>query len=400
MTARHAERGQVLPLVALCLAVLMGFAGLAVDVGYWEYQQRQQQSAADAAALGGAQSLIVNGCPNSTAAKNAGALDATSNGYTDNGGSMSVKINNPSTVGPYAGQNCAVSAVITNTNVSRFFTRLVGKNTIPVTTQAVATLVANNSGCIFLLDPSKVLQLNSADINAPTCGILANSSTVQVNASTVDVAGFGYAQGFQSNSSSYPKASPVQIPPVADPCPEIAGCAYLAAHPPVQPNCVSKQISNATATLGPGCYSLLQINNSTVTLLPDGQNDPFIFTGPVQDNNSKVTGNGITMYVTASGGPVQFNGSGDTFSAPTTGNTAGVLFYQVPSNSSVVQFNATSASLSGLVYAPNSLGQINAGGGQYVVLVFGGMQFNASGALDLGGPVAGQSLIKNAVLAQ
>ena len=47
MCARHRERGQVLPLIALCLAVLMGFAGVAVDVGYWEYQQREQQNAAE-----------------------------------------------------------------------------------------------------------------------------------------------------------------------------------------------------------------------------------------------------------------------------------------------------------------------------------------------------------------
>ena len=34
------QRGAVLPLIAICLAVLMGFAALAIDVGYLEYQQQ------------------------------------------------------------------------------------------------------------------------------------------------------------------------------------------------------------------------------------------------------------------------------------------------------------------------------------------------------------------------
>ena len=49
------HRGQVLPLFALCLAALLGFAGLGVDVGYLEYWQNSQQAATDAAAIGAAQ---------------------------------------------------------------------------------------------------------------------------------------------------------------------------------------------------------------------------------------------------------------------------------------------------------------------------------------------------------
>ena len=44
---------------------------IGIDVGYWRYHQREQQSAADAAALGGAQQLIFSGCPNQSAATTA-----------------------------------------------------------------------------------------------------------------------------------------------------------------------------------------------------------------------------------------------------------------------------------------------------------------------------------------
>lgn len=49
------QRGTVLPFIALTLAAVLGFAGLAVDVTYLEYCQDQQQTAVDAAAVAGAQ---------------------------------------------------------------------------------------------------------------------------------------------------------------------------------------------------------------------------------------------------------------------------------------------------------------------------------------------------------
>src|SRR5580704_14352714 len=119
---RRGESGQVLPLVAICLAGLMGFGGMAVDVGYWRYQQREQQSATDAAALGGAQQLLYSGCPNSGAAST------------------------------FSGDACAVSVQITKQRVASFFTRLFGKAAgINESTQAVATLSATGGGCIYLL---------------------------------------------------------------------------------------------------------------------------------------------------------------------------------------------------------------------------------------------------------
>jgi hypothetical protein len=59
-------RGQVLPLFALFLVVLMGFAALAVDVSGAYSARRSYRSTADAAALAGAQDLQVPGSRNVT----------------------------------------------------------------------------------------------------------------------------------------------------------------------------------------------------------------------------------------------------------------------------------------------------------------------------------------------
>jgi hypothetical protein len=55
---RHREeRGQALVVVVLGLVVLIGFAGLSIDLASWYRQQRAEQATADAAALAGAQAL-------------------------------------------------------------------------------------------------------------------------------------------------------------------------------------------------------------------------------------------------------------------------------------------------------------------------------------------------------
>jgi Flp pilus assembly protein TadG len=57
MRTVRGERGQVLLVVILALVALLGVAAFAIDVGYAYYAKRQLQSAADAAALAGAQDL-------------------------------------------------------------------------------------------------------------------------------------------------------------------------------------------------------------------------------------------------------------------------------------------------------------------------------------------------------
>jgi Flp pilus assembly protein TadG len=54
---RRCERGQAIVLMVLFLAFLIGCVALVLDLGSWFRSQRQLQSAADAAALAGAQAL-------------------------------------------------------------------------------------------------------------------------------------------------------------------------------------------------------------------------------------------------------------------------------------------------------------------------------------------------------
>lgn len=57
MSSIKNNRGQILVLVAVSLVVLLGFAALAIDIGYFYHTKNQLQGAADAAALAGASEL-------------------------------------------------------------------------------------------------------------------------------------------------------------------------------------------------------------------------------------------------------------------------------------------------------------------------------------------------------
>src|SRR5213078_3255721 len=75
---RAGARGQVLAMSALSLIALCALVGLAADTGYFFDCRRRMQTAADAAALAGAEQLRRGGSPVGKAGKDA----ATANGFT------------------------------------------------------------------------------------------------------------------------------------------------------------------------------------------------------------------------------------------------------------------------------------------------------------------------------
>ena len=89
MRIHRDERGQTIILVALSLPLLLGFVGIATDVGALFKDKRTMQTAADAAAIAGALNL-------SNGNWNAAAKAASStNGYTDGGSVHVTPVNGP-----------------------------------------------------------------------------------------------------------------------------------------------------------------------------------------------------------------------------------------------------------------------------------------------------------------
>lgn len=364
---RERQAGQALVFAAIGMTMLLGFAGLGIDMGLLRHDRRLQQSAADAAAIAGASNLASN-----SGGVNAGALAAaTANGYTDTaGGNLSsctassaavgtvcVAVNNPPTTGPHAGTANAGKYVEVFVSVVQptFFMKALNIQKQVVTARAVATNTSGDpgSGCLYTLGPPtnaiEGVNLNgSATLNAVTCGIDDNGNyNTKGNALTVSAGSFGVSGSANvsgpggSVSCGTPGPCPTYgMPAAADPLTSTNPPISPPANPGPSTSCPGKGACNVTTsgtqTLQPGEYSSITIGkNSVVTLSPgiyyiDGA-------GGLQFNGSAtVTGTGVMFYFTGSASINAVGGGNQVsnieLSAPTSGPYTNILMYQDPND--------------------------------------------------------------------
>jgi putative Flp pilus-assembly TadE/G-like protein len=339
------EAGQALIFTAAALVVLMGFAGLAIDMGVMRHDKRLQQTAADAAAIAGASNWAFGGVTS-------GAQDAASRvGYTDNGGgevsncvgaavgTICVQVNNPPcgvacggpVTGPHNGQDGYVEVLVADVHPT-YFMKILGINSETITARAVATNLGGGAGngCLYTLGPPSSGNegiSGSGTLNASTCGIVDNGeydgSVPSVTADTFAVS--GSSKGKSATCTTPGPCPTYDTPATSDPL------GYLTP-PPVQAPTFGMVTTAGTQTLQPGTYSSITIgNNSTVTLNPgiyyiDGSG------GVSSNGTATVQGTGVMLYFT-NGASIDTVGSGNQvsniqLSAPTTGSYAGILMYQ------------------------------------------------------------------------
>ena len=141
------RRGAVAVAVAVLLPVLIGFAGLGVEVGWWFWIQRQNQSAADAAAISAALEIAEGVTTNASAAA---IIAANYNLFsTSPPNTLTVylcfgfKVGSACNTSGSTGTPNAVQVVLTqplNTTFANFVTAIWGPNvnTVTITTTAIA----------------------------------------------------------------------------------------------------------------------------------------------------------------------------------------------------------------------------------------------------------------------
>lgn len=93
------QRGFIAVTFAVMLTALVGFAGMAVDTGYMQWNKRRVQVAADAAAMGALRELEKGAQGNVIVS--AGQNDAAMNGFTHGQNETVVTIHNPPVSGAY-----------------------------------------------------------------------------------------------------------------------------------------------------------------------------------------------------------------------------------------------------------------------------------------------------------
>jgi len=164
------EDGQTVVLAALCMTLLMGFLALSVDVGLLFCAKRSAQTAADAAAIAGAQEIAYSDVV--TAAR----ADASRNGFTNGTNGVAVAVNNPPLNGPHAG-NSGYVEVIVSASETTFFLNLFNQGTMTVEARAVSTMGATQN-CVYALGSSgtDISVTNGVNVQFPSCALYGDSS--------------------------------------------------------------------------------------------------------------------------------------------------------------------------------------------------------------------------------
>ena len=183
-TDRSNERGQILVMFGGGLIALLIIAALAFDVGMMLVERRDEQNAADAAALAGARYLPTTGV-DTVAAEAAARSIALQNGFEDADPSEVVNVYIPPIHGVYAGFPGFIEVQIEGTRPS-IFGGIIDRAAWPIGVMAVATNAQH------LSFPFSMLALNPTACRAISVtggGIVEAYANIQSNSSGEDCAG-------------------------------------------------------------------------------------------------------------------------------------------------------------------------------------------------------------------
>jgi hypothetical protein len=403
---RRRERGFVFAILVLSMVALIACVGLAVDTGYLQLIKSRMQTAADAAAIGGAEEVRVNGPANVVAAAD---NDAGLNGFTNGQNSVSITVNNPPQSGSYTSDSAAVEVLVSQ-SVNPLFMGVLGFGSVTVAVRSVAR-TGSGPNCLYTLDPSAsaAFSISNGATLSMACGVMVNSTSAtafkasggsETTATSIDVVGnYSITNGASVSPTPVAGVAAVNNPLSYLTPPTVGACQYT-----------NESIGSDTVITLPQavyCGGITIGNGANVTF----SGGTYIIKGGGLNfgGGATISGSGVTFYLTSgtgySYGPVSIgNGVTVTLSAPTTGSYAGVLFYQDPTIASPAASTFEGGSktvLNGALYFPTSaLSYANGAASQYTILVAdtisfsGGTTVNANySSLPYGSPIRGYAVL-------
>ncbi len=364
MATRHSinrERGAIAVIVAIVVVpVVLGFLSLAIDVGYAFVVRNQMQNAADSAALAGANNMFKGGDANS--AQSISYAASTANGFTTGTNNVTVTASTPPASGTFAGKGGFMQVSISHV-VNPFFAKFIGVANLPISVAAVAGPSGNKPCILTLAKTGNSLNFNgNGSIDAVNCGIYVNSNSgsglsvtgnATVTGNPIDVVGNSYSKVGNGSIGTVTTG----VAPEADPFASMTRPSSTCTNP----NPYSK-FGNGTLTLNPGTYcgGISLTGNFAVTLNPGLY---VIYGGGISlAGNISMSGSGVSIYNTGNGstypyGALHLTGNAALdLSAPTSGDYAGMLFFQDPSNTQAAYITGNAGSnFAGNMYFPNNV---------------------------------------------
>jgi hypothetical protein len=245
---------------------VLAITGLSVDVGWWYTVQRQNQSAADAAAISAAYEVLGN--PTWTAAQLTpfASAAATLNGYSG----TTPTVTYPFTDTIVTNKSDKGVQVVLKQAQSSWFAALAGLSGVTIADRAVAKVTVLDSPCTYILNPNapKALDIQgSATLSSPGCSIcvasnasnavyMQGATNAVLTADTIMTAGEIATTGQPQFNLKYP--AQVGMPPsqCSDPYAGTLTHSFLTSGMPTSPACTtnsSLSTNNVAIPSGSGC---------------------------------------------------------------------------------------------------------------------------------------------------
>jgi Putative Flp pilus-assembly TadE/G-like len=386
------QSGQVLVLTALCMMVLLGMMGMALDVGMLFRAKRNVQIAADAAAVAAALDYKYNG--SLTSAVTQGRTASAENGITNGTGGAVVSINIPPKYGPDAGTSGYIEAIVQDPT-STLFMRMFGVSSVDVAGRAVVG-TGSGAGCLWTLARSglDVSLTGSGALATTNCDIYDDSSASDalklVGSGSITAKSIGIVGNYSETGSGTISPKPTTgIAPAADPLASLPVPTITSGS--CSSSCTQSFTGSSNNTLQPGTYTSISNTGSGKLTLAAGN---YVITGSLTNTGSGAlvlgagnysiggnltsTGSGATTLGSGFytiGGNLKLTGSGPltadgvtfytqgtttvtgssslSLTAPTSGTYSGILFFQSRSDTSALSITGSSGStIQGILYAP------------------------------------------------
>jgi hypothetical protein len=374
------DSGQTVILAAFCMALLLGFLAMAVDVGLLFHAKRTTQTAADSAAVAGAEEIHYGDVTS------AAQEDAGRNGVVNGAGGAVVQVNEPPQSGGYAGKTGYVE-VIASQPQKTLFMNVFGRSSVNVTARAVGVLTPSQN-CIYVLNPTgmDMSVTGGSELQLPGCGVADESDSsdafVVDGGSNVQATSIGVVGGYSVTGGSFTTPTPVGgVGPAGDPLAFLSPPQFNAS------SCVSNPYlgNGMTYTLGSGgttCYNGLTIGGGSMVTFDPGI---YVIAGTLSiSNGATVNGSGVMFYLPPGGSVSIGGGAVVNLSAATSGTYNGILFYQDRSDTSSGSIsNGSNSVLKGILYFPDASLMINGGTSTqvYAAVIAGSLQFSGGTTL-------------------
>ncbi len=298
------EEGITTIMVALSLTVLLGFVGLATDVGLMLRQRRIAQTIADSAAIAAVTESLIEGNPSSvtsgmwTAASHDAAMNGFAPGASNGAANSSNGLTLTLTLNPTLSGSATTGAVqaVVSFNAPTVFMNVLGIHSMNIGAKAVASDQLDADGCFNvqngegLADPAATMG-GSSELFGQNCGVTINGNLNMGGHSNIN-AKFVVASGTITNGGSSSITGPESQngPPTPDPLPKLQ---QTANRPTIN---TGAKTCTAPAGTGMSCLYNTDLKNTLQS------NTMYVFDsnyngGGGPSISGSVTGSNVTIYL-------------------------------------------------------------------------------------------------------